>query len=81
MTYDKDEGSRRRDFWAQAAFQKNLRFSHQKEFRIALVGDYALADENNIFLSIEGPDDSARIYFRSALESQTCMPAAIGEPR
>jgi len=66
VTYDKDEGSRRNEFWAQPAFQKNLRFSPQKEFRIALVGDETLSKCKNIFLEIKNPNDVARIYFPSA---------------
>lgn len=61
VTYDKDEGSYREEQWAKVIFQKNLRFSHQKEFRFALVGDWCIQHELPVILELGDCADIARI--------------------
>ncbi len=61
VTYDKDEGSYREYHWAQGVFQKNLRFSDQKEFRFALVGDFSILDDENVILELGNCGDIVRI--------------------
>jgi hypothetical protein len=61
VTYDKDEGSFREYYWAEGIFQKNLRYSGQKEFRLALVGDISMKDEENVILELGDCNDIARI--------------------
>ena len=60
VTYDKDDGSYREYHWAEGIFQKNLRYSGQKEFRLALVGDICLKDEENVILELGNCTDIAR---------------------
>jgi hypothetical protein len=61
VTYDKDEGSYREYHWVEGIFQKNLRFSGQKEFRFALVGDQSINHEDEVILEIGDCTDIARI--------------------
>jgi len=61
VTYDKDEGSHREYYWGEAIFQKNLRFSEQKEFRFALIGDYSIQDEEHVVLKLGDCSDILRI--------------------
>lgn len=62
VVYDKDKGSHRDYFWAQGIFQKDLRFSGQKEFRLALVGSAKiLKGDSNIVLTLGDCSDIIRI--------------------
>ena len=61
VTYDKDAGSNRNYHWAEGIFQKNMRHSGQKEFRIALVGDVRIKCEEDIMLTLGNCSDIARI--------------------
>ena len=51
VAYDKDEGSYREPFRGESTFQKNLRFSGQKEFRFALVGFTNMRSKYEEFLA------------------------------
>lgn len=61
VTYDKDEGSRRAYYWGENIFQKNLRFSDQKEFRFALIGECCIQTEKEIVLRLGDCTDIALI--------------------
>jgi hypothetical protein len=61
VTYDKDAGSHREYHWAEGIFQKNMRYTSQKEFRIALVGDVRIKCEEHIVLTIGDCSDIDRI--------------------
>jgi len=61
VTYDKDEGSYSAYHWVEGIFQKNVRFSSQKEFRFALVGDFGIQKDKNVVLELGDCSDIARI--------------------
>ena len=67
VAYDKDEGSDREPFRGESTFQKNLRFSGQKEFRFALEGwtnkreEYILVDGKHLVLKLGDCSDILRI--------------------
>ena len=61
VTYDKDAGGHREYHWAEGIFQKNMRYTSQKEFRIALVGDVRIKCEKHIVLTIGDCSDIALI--------------------
>lgn len=61
VTYDKDEGSFRKYDWVEGIFQKSLRYSGQKEFRLALVGNVSMKKKENILLELGDCTDIARI--------------------
>lgn len=54
VTYDKDHGGIRPYHWSESIFQKSERYAEQKEYRIALVGDYTMMGVENVKLSL-GP--------------------------
>lgn len=61
VTYDKDDGSHRGDYWSEGIFQKSMCYTNQKEFRIALVGDFKISDKEHVVLDIGDCSDIARI--------------------
>lgn len=69
VTYDKDEGSFRVYHWAEGIFQKSLRFSGQKEFRFALVGDFSIRNDENVILELGDCTDIARIAEDQAIRT------------
>ncbi len=61
VIYDKDEGSHREHFLGVGAFQKNLSYDHQKEFRFAFLMDFCLRNEANLILKLGDCTDIARL--------------------
>jgi hypothetical protein len=61
VTYDKDAGSHREYHWAEGIFQKSMRYTSQKEFRIALVGDIRTKREEHIVLNVGDCSDIAHM--------------------
>ena len=69
VTYDKDEGSFRVYHWAEGILQKSLRFSCQKEFRLALVGNFSIQNDENVILELGDCTDIARIVEDQAIRT------------
>ncbi len=71
--YDKEQGGTRPYHWAESIYQKPERHAQQKEYRLALVGDYSMVEVPRVELFLGPCDDLITIIKRKECEQAAAL--------